>query len=212
MFPAASLSARREDDRWHKRKPREISWSGETRKADEVWHFLLPDPGMSAYDQKIVKPLAPEAWAEFANWRREFIKPLDAIEVENLLRISKVVDQLFEDVADRLGEMRRSVNDDIAIWPAKPSETEKHVDFSDKIKRLATFHGDGLHNAVAWKRLRTAMEPWCALWFWPIENAALLPSRASFHRRPRSRPGRTHGREPSGSCNSHRRPGPRNPF
>ena len=83
-------------------------------------------------------------------------------------------------MADRLAEMRRSVNDDIAIWPAKPSETEKHVDFADKIKRLAAFHGDGLHNAVAWKRLRTAMDAWCALWVWPIEKAALLPSRASF--------------------------------
>ena len=180
VFPVASLSARREDDRWHKRKPREIGWSGEARKADEVWHFLLPDPGMSDYDQDIVRPLAPEAWAEFAEWRRDFKKPLDAVEVENLLRISKVVDQLFEDVADRLAEMRRSVNDDIAIWPAKPSETEKHIDFSEKIKRLAAFHGDGLHNAVAWKRLRTAMDAWCALWVWPIDKAALLPSRPSF--------------------------------
>jgi hypothetical protein len=76
--------------------------------------------------------------------------------------------------------MRRSVNDDFAICPAKPSETERQADFSDKIKRLAAFHGDGLHNAVAWKRLRTAMDAWCALWIWPIEKAALLPSRASF--------------------------------
>ena len=101
LFPATSLSARREEDRWHKRKPREIGWSGEARKADEVWHFLLPDPGMSDYDKIIVRPLAPEAWAEFAEWRREFKKPLDAVEVENLLRISKVVDQLFEDVAPK---------------------------------------------------------------------------------------------------------------
>ncbi len=180
VFPAASLSARREDDRWHKRKPREIGWSGEAREADEVWHFLLPDPGMSSYDQDIVRPLAPEAWTEFAEWRREFMGPLEPVEVENLLCISRVVDQLFEDVADRLAEMRLSVNDDFAIWPAKPSETEKHADFSDKIKRLEAFHGDGLHNAVAWKRLRTAMDAWCALWVWPIDKAALLPSRASF--------------------------------
>ena len=76
--------------------------------------------------------------------------------------------------------MRRSVNDNIAIWPAQPSENEKHIDFSEKIKRLAAFHGDGLQNAVAWKRLRTAMDAWCALWIWPIQKAALLPSRPSF--------------------------------
>lgn len=180
VFPADSLSAKSEDDRWHKRKPREIGWSGEKRKANEVWHFLLPDPGMSTYDQNIVRPLAPDAWREFGEWRRDFVRPLDAVEIENLLRMSKVVDQLFEDVADRLTDMRRSVNDDIAIWPARPSDTEKHADFSEKIKRLAAFHGEGLHNAGAWKRLKTTMDAWCALWVWPIEKATLLPSRASF--------------------------------
>jgi hypothetical protein len=70
--------------------------------------------------------------------------------------------------------------DDSAIWPAKPSETEKHIDFSEKLKRLAVFHGEGLHNAVAWRRWQTAMDAWCALWVWPIEKAALLPSRSSF--------------------------------
>jgi hypothetical protein len=37
---------------------------------------------MSDYHQNIVRSLAPEAWAEFAEWRREFKKPLDAPGVE----------------------------------------------------------------------------------------------------------------------------------
>jgi hypothetical protein len=177
---ARSLTAKREDDRWHNRKPREIGWAGGKREDDEIWHFLLPDPGMAAYDQKIVRPLAPDAWQTFAEWRREFMQPFDQIEVANLTRLSSAIDLLFDDVADRLKDVRSAVNDDIVIWPEKPSPTEQHIDFQDKLKRLARFHGAGVKNAVSWRRLRTAMDAWCALWFWPVDKAGLLPSRATF--------------------------------
>jgi len=180
VFPIASLNARRDEDRWHKRRPREIGWSGEPRKSDEVWQFLLPDPGMSSYDPKIVRALAPEAWSTFAEWRRDFMKPLDKDEIETAQRLSSVVDQLFDDVADRLEDVRREVNDDIAIWPAEPGANERHVDFQEKIRRLASFQGQGVKNAVSWRRLRSAMDAWCALWFWPIDKADELPSRTKF--------------------------------
>lgn len=180
VFPVSSLDARREEDRWHKCKPREIGWSGEPRKADEVWHFLLPDPGMSTYDPKIVRPLAPEAWTIFTEWRRDFMRPLDKDEIATVRRLSGVVDALFEDVADRLQEVRREVNDDISIWPAEPRPDERHVDFQEKIRRLMSFQGEGVKNAVAWRRLRSAMDAWCALWFWPVDMAYELPSRTKF--------------------------------
>jgi hypothetical protein len=170
---------RSEGDRWYNRVPTEIGWSVK-RPAGDVWHFLLPDPGMSAYDQKIVRPLAAAGWKELEEWRREFNQPFDEIEVDNLMRISRVVDELFDDVADRLAEVRSSVNDEYAIWPAKPTSSERHLDFSEKMKRLANFHGEGVKNAVSWKRLKTVMDAWSALWFWPVTEAHLLPARATF--------------------------------
>ena len=178
--PVSALAGKRDEDRWYRRKPREIGWSGEKRNDNEIWHFLLPDPGMGAFDQNIVRPLAPEGWDELSRWRREFNQPFDKIEIDNLVRISAAIDILFDDVADRLEEVRRSVNDDLSIWPNEPPADERHVDFPEKIKRLANFHGEGARNAVGWKRLRTAMDAWCALWFWPVEKAALLPARATF--------------------------------
>lgn len=180
VFPTSSLGARQENDRWHRRKPRELGWSGERRAIDEVWHFLLPDPGMSAYDQNIVRPLAPEAWTAFAEWRREFVRPLDKDEIATVTRLSGVIDQLFEDVAERLQEVRREVNDDIAIWPAELTPGERHIDFQEKIRRMAAFHGKGVRNSVSWRRLKAVMDAWCALWFWPVDKAGLLPSRTKF--------------------------------
>jgi hypothetical protein len=179
-FTATSLGATREADRWYKTKPREIGWSGEARRTDEIWHFLLPDPGMSSYDQDIVRPLAPEAWTTMNDWRRAFNAPLDSDEIATLRRISDVIDLLFSDVADRLEETRREINDDITIWPASSTTNERRVDFHEKLQRLSRFHGAGAKNTVAWQRLRTTMDAWCSLWFWPIDKADLLPSRASF--------------------------------
>ncbi|MHC2674484.1 hypothetical protein ACVI1J_006647 [Bradyrhizobium diazoefficiens] len=177
--PSAALLAKREEDRWYKRVPTEIRWS-EKRSVGDVWHFLLPDPGMSAYDQNIVRPLNPAGWKELQEWRREFNQPFDKVEVDNLTRISCVIDDLFDDVADRLAEVRSSVNDEYAIWPAKPTAAERHIDFSEKMKRLASFHGEGVKNAVSWQRLKTVMDAWSALWFWPVAEAHLLPARATF--------------------------------
>ncbi len=179
-FLVTTLGAKREQDRWFNTKPREIGWSAEPRRKDEVWHFLLPDPGMSAYDQNIVRPLAPETWKIFNEWRKDFIRPLDKEEIETVKRLSAAVDALFDDVADRLREVRKDVNDEITIWPAEPNAGERHVDFEEKIRRLAHFHGDGVRKAVSWRRLRSAMDAWCALWFWPIDKADLLPSRTKF--------------------------------
>jgi hypothetical protein len=86
----------------------------------------------------------------------------------------------FVNGADRLAETRCDVNDDISIWPAAQSLTERHIDFQEKIQRLGRFHGEAAKNTVAWRRLRTAMDAWCSLWFWPIDKIHLLPSRASF--------------------------------
>ncbi len=179
-FPVSCLTAKREEDRWYKTKPREIGWSGAKRASDEVWHFLLPDPGMCAYDVNIVRPLAPDDWKTITEWQREFTGPLNKDEVATVRRLSQAVDVLFDEVADKLQEMRREVNDDISIWPAAMDAEERHIDFSEKIRRLATFHGDGARTSVAWRRLKAAMDAWCALWFWPIDKASLLPSRTKF--------------------------------
>ena len=37
-----------------------------------------------------------------------------------------------------------------------------------------------MENAGPYARLKFAMDYWCALWFWPIDKAHLLPSRKEF--------------------------------
>ena len=40
--------------------------------------------------------------------------------------------------------------------------------------------GDGSYETGSFSRLRTAMDYWCSLWFWPIEEADSFPTRAEY--------------------------------
>ncbi|MGO5318549.1 Eco57I restriction-modification methylase domain-containing protein [Bifidobacterium boum] len=49
----------------------------------------------------------------------------------------------------------------------------------DEMLRLEYF-SDHAKNASEYARLKLAMDYWCALWFWPIDAAPLLPSRRDY--------------------------------
>jgi hypothetical protein len=84
-------------------------------------------------------------------------------------------------VADDLARSRASTNDAITLWPDKEMAGARGLDFREKDRRLQKLIGaDHAANTLPYKRLKTAMDSWCALWLWPLEKADLLPSRAEF--------------------------------
>ncbi|MBK8593144.1 MAG: hypothetical protein IPN77_29335, partial [Sandaracinaceae bacterium] len=79
---------------------------GTPRPSDSVYHFLVPDAGMVAFDgDKVVSALEPAAMKAIKEWKKAFTQPLDAMDVRRLLLISSRVDTLFE----RHQEQRESV-------------------------------------------------------------------------------------------------------
>jgi hypothetical protein len=53
VYGAGALK-RGADPVWHKEAPRDVSHAA-PRRSDEVWHFLLPDPGMADYGDRVSK-------------------------------------------------------------------------------------------------------------------------------------------------------------
>ncbi len=43
-----------------------------------------------------------------------------------------------------------------------------------------TIHSKDVRNSSAYRRLKLVMDYWCALWFWPMEKAELLPTREEY--------------------------------
>ena len=71
QLPTSTARSAKPRKLWHEHAPEELAWDAELPD-DGIFHFLLPDPGMAAYTDKVIKQLEPEAIERCKNG----IKPL----------------------------------------------------------------------------------------------------------------------------------------
>jgi len=158
---------------------------GQTLPADAIFHFLLGDPGMANYADKVVKAMEPQSIAQINEWQKQFAKTeLTAEQAEYALRLSVRIDQLWESYAKELAKIRDRTTDPLAVWGqaievddlarrGSPLEQKDKIYLQEKLS-------EGVANAGAYRRLKLVMDYWCALWFWSIADADQLPSREEF--------------------------------
>lgn len=154
----------------------------EERKAEQVYHFLLPDAGMAEYTDKVVKDLVPAQIKEIKDWKKEFTKLFSKEHTQQLLKLSRAIDKLWAAHAEKQAELRRRTADPIHVWgqQEKPGMRQAStVQEKDRILALEQYATD-IRHATPYKRLKLAMDYWCALWFWPIDKADMLPSRDEY--------------------------------
>ena len=153
----------------------------EDRDKHEIYHFLLPDNNMSKYNDKTVKKRYKEEIKEIKDWQNQFVKSFDEEDLQTFRNLSNAVDQLWETHVEQLKRLKDRVEDPLPIYG--------HDDIGD-VRRKSTRQKDDLWNKVLrshnvqasspYRRLKLAMDYWCALWFWPIDKADLLPSRDQY--------------------------------
>lgn len=181
-YPANLLTANKQADLWLKAKPDEISWRKRLPE-NHVWQWLLPANDMANFDSdKSIKPFAGEAQDRIKDWRKGgFFKKLEPHEVKLVQKLSRVAEALFDQVAEELKKTREAANDEITLWPGMVMRGNKGLDFHGKEHLTARLTGaDNATNTLPYKRLKTAMDAWCALWIWPLDKADQLPSRQEF--------------------------------
>jgi hypothetical protein len=129
----------------------------------------------------LVKRLVPEALQDLYAWRREFVKPFSPAEIERLEKLSVAVDKLWQRHLEMQREIERRTTDTLAVFgrlePAAPQRTS--LEFKDKVFSEELLSRE-VRSSSPYRRLKLVMDYWCALWFWPIEKAGLLPSRAEY--------------------------------
>jgi len=181
-YPAKLLTASKQADLWLKAKPIEIGWRRRLPE-NHVWQWLLPANDMANFDKdKSIKPFAGDAQERIKGWRKDgFFKKLEPHEVKLAQKLSRVAEALFDQVAEDLAKTRDAANDEIKLWPGTFMPGNKGLDFHGKEHLNARLTGaDHAVNTLPYKRLKTAMDAWCALWLWPLDKADLLPSRTEF--------------------------------
>lgn len=183
VYPSASLREKKADKRWHKTAPKRLDPLNPVRGESEIYHFLLPDPGMADYSSGKKAPAAqlyPEDFERLKAWRKDFVQPLEEHEVQRLRQLSNAIDALWAEHAKLMADDRLKTEDPLTLWQHTESD-KSGLSRAEKeeirVKHLLNRDDD---LATPYRRLKLVMDYWCALWFWPITASESLPSREQW--------------------------------
>lgn len=162
---------------------KEETKSAGREKTREVYHFLLGDEGMANYSDKVVKELKKDEIESINKWRKEFIKPYNKEEIKLLLDLSLSIDKLWQEHTRHINDMKKKTTDPLKVWGQPRADQFKQTDISYKDRVFEQEKlTQNIKSSSPYIRLKTVMNYWCSLWFWPIDEASSLPTRADFLR------------------------------
>ncbi|KOX19639.1 hypothetical protein [Nocardiopsis sp. NRRL B-16309] len=167
---------------WLKSAPEDQPFRDGDIKAGYIHHFLLPAQGWgSVAAEKEAKNLAPEDTAKLNVWRKAMRRKPKTTgknsQFRRLQALSKRAEFLWRLVIRRLDLSEREISRSIAVYGAEWIDQPEDVIPREVVLDNLTEKG------TPYWRLKTLMDAWCALWFWPVQKAALLDGSDEVYER-----------------------------
>jgi hypothetical protein len=153
------------------RFPLSEALAGASLPEGAVHHFLLPAKEWGAVAaEKEAKALAPEQAKALAAWRKAITKSPSPAQTKRLQGLARRAEYLWGLVVRRLEISEREISRRIDVWGAEDGWLRSPEVAVPREKVKADLEAV---DTPYW-RLKTLMDAWCALWFWPVQEAALL--------------------------------------
>ncbi|MEU9647540.1 DNA methyltransferase [Streptomyces sp. NPDC048110] len=144
---------------------------GATLPEGSVHHFLLPAKEWGAVAaEKEARALAPESAKALGSWRKAITKSPTARQTARLQGLARRAEYLWGLVVRRLELSERDISRRIGVWGAEDDWLRRPEVAVQRDEVLADLQAE---DTPYW-RLKTLMDAWCALWFWPVQSASLL--------------------------------------
>lgn len=142
-----------------------------------IHHFLVPSRGWgSAVDAKDLKNLAADEIKAMKAWQKSICKPLNVTQTKLATALSNQVERLWELSLIRLRIAEDQVRRDLDLWGQEPNTAKR----TDVVTRAQVEEELLQNNEGAYLRLRTAMNAWNALWYWPVTATDELPDITEY--------------------------------
>ncbi|MCL8494289.1 class I SAM-dependent DNA methyltransferase [Corynebacterium sp. B5-R-101] len=142
-----------------------------------IHHFLVPSHGWgSAVGAKDLKNLAAEEIKAMKAWQKSICKPLNKTQTKLATALSNQVERLWELSLIRLRIAEDQVRRDLDLWGQEPNTAKR----ADVVTRAQVEEELLQNNEGAYLRLRTAMNAWNALWYWPVTATDELPDITEY--------------------------------
>ena len=170
---------------------------GEEFPKNAVWHFLIPDEGMAISLDKVVKGIVGDEVDErLKKWKKAFALPDKKRQYENydrtwkrLSTLSESIDKIWRSAAEDIAALDERTRDDVAYFGHEPKQSAIS-DLKTKDRQLSTElsrdefgnidYSKSLGSVSDYFRLKTILDLWCSLWFWPLDKTERLPTWADF--------------------------------
>jgi len=136
---------------------------------------------MAEYTDKPVKEMTRPDLERIKRWRKPFTAKFDKFETATLERLTAAAEKLWLKHAGDLRDLRDRAAHVLPVFGQTWAERNAKETTASRDKRFRhTILSEGSLASSPYRRLEMAMDYWCALWFWPIEKSALLPSRDEY--------------------------------
>lgn len=184
VYPETALTTTSKGLHWYENAPERVPVGTERKKRRgnaQIYHFLLGDPGMCSYADKVIKQLEPDSIKKMKDWNKKFVAPYSDSELESLRQLSLAVDALWDNQIKLRQTVEAETRDALAVFGQEDAGADSHTTIRQKdLIYSKLYKSEHMKNAGPYARLKFAMDYWCALWFWPIDKADMLPSRSEF--------------------------------
>ncbi|MFJ4279492.1 hypothetical protein [Streptomyces massasporeus] len=154
--------------------PKELLFRDGELPEGAVHHFLLPALGWGAVvgdakSKKIAEELDKAAVQRMEKWRAGVQRaPKTITQRRRLQGVARRAEFLWKLVVERLRQSEREISREIDVWGADWIEHPEHAVPKEVV------YGDLTRPGTPYWRLKTVMDVWCALWFWPLDRVAEL--------------------------------------
>lgn len=181
VFSAAQLRSKKGAG-WLDAVPERIML-GTDRPKGSVYHFLLPDRGMAVYGQgnegKPIRELCTDDLAKIDVWRVKMCAPLSKEDIAALVRLSDAIDKLWGKHIELFRKVRERTTDPLSVYGHEHPLAGRRATTTQEKDRIWSkeMASEQVRASSPYRRLKLAMDYWCALWFWPIQQAEMLPDR-----------------------------------
>ncbi len=174
-------------NKWWEKAPHKVKFFSNrvNRSVNEVYHFLLPDANMLGVRSiKEQKQAHPNEFARMTLILKDWTKPITEYDFQTLQRLSLKIDVLLKEYYRNQISIDEHTNNRKEIWDGiDHSDTEsmfKEEEQAASYAKKQEIFDTRYRRDNAYRKLKLAMDYWCALWFWEYEDASDLPTREEY--------------------------------
>lgn len=174
-------------NKWWEKAPHKVKFfqNRVNRSVNDVYHFLLPDANMLGVRSiKEQKQAHKTEYDRMTTLLKDWTAPITGDDFKTLQRLSSKIDLLLKEYYTDQLSIDKYTNNRNEVWDGiehgDTSSLFKEEEQAESYAKKQQLFDTRYRRDNAYRKLKLAMDYWCALWFWEYDDANDLPTRQEY--------------------------------